>query len=106
MDMMKMMQQAKDMQDRMMTMKADLENIEVIGESGGGLVKATATCGKQLKDLSIEPEVLTPDDPEMTEDLIVAAVNDAMLKADQKTAEETQAMMGAMGLPSDIKLPF
>ncbi len=106
MDMMKMMKQAKEMQDKMMSMKADLENIEVEGQAGGGMVTATATCGKTLKSVKISPEVITPEDPEMLEDLICAAVNDAMAKADAKTAEETKAMMGGMGLPSDIKLPF
>ena len=106
MDMMKMMKQAREMQDRMMKMKADLDNITVEGQSGGGMVNATVTCGKQLKAIKIAPEVITPNDPEMLEDLIVAAVNDALCKADQKTAEETKAMMGSMGLPSDIKMPF
>ena len=106
MDMMKMMQQAKQMQDKMMKMKSDLENIEVIGQSGGGMVRATMTCGKQLKGLKIAPEVITPEDAEMLEDLVMAAVNDALNKADEKTAAETKAMMGGLGLPADIKLPF
>ena len=106
MDMMKMMQQAKQMQDKMMQMQAGLDNVEVTGQSGGGMVQVTATCKKTLKHVKIAPEAITPDDPEMLEDLIVAAVNDAMAKADQKTADETKAMMASMGLPADIKLPF
>ena len=106
MDMAKMMRQAKEMQDRMTQMQADLEHVEVIGQSGGGMVKATMTCKKTLRALEIAPEVITPEDPEMLADLIVAAVNDAGLKADTKTAEETKIMMGGMGLPDDIKLPF
>jgi len=106
MDMMKMMKQAKEMQDKMMSMKADLENVEVVGQAGGGMVTATMTCGKTLKGVTISPEVITPEDPEMLEDLICAAVNDASAKADAKTAEETKSMMGGMGLPGDIKLPF
>ena len=101
-----MMKQAKEMQDKMMSMKADLENVVVEGHAGGGMVTATMTCGKSLKGIKISPEVITPEDPEMLEDLICAAVNDASAKADAKTAEETKAMMGGMGLPSDIKLPF
>lgn len=103
---MKMMQQAKQMQDKMMSMKADLENVEVVGQAGGDMVVATMTCGGQLKSMKIAPEAITPEDPEMLEDLVTAAVNDAKSKADAKTAEETKAMMGGMGLPSDIKLPF
>jgi len=106
MDMMKMMKQAKEMQDKMMQMKSDLDNVEVVGQAGGGMVKATMSCGKTLKNLDISPEVITPDDPEMLADLIVAAVNDASAKADAKTAEETKSMMGGMGLPGDMKLPF
>ena len=106
MDMMKMMKQAKEMQDKMMQMQADLENVNVTGQSGGGMVEATMSCKKTLKGLKISPEVITPDDPEILEDLIVAAVNDASAKADEKTAEETKAMMGAMGLPSDMTMPF
>jgi len=106
MDMMKMMQQAKQMQDKMTQMKSDLENIEVVGQSGGGMVQATMTCGGQLKSIKISPDVITPEDPEMLEDLVTAAVNDAKSKADAKTAEETKSMMGGMGLPADIKLPF
>lgn len=106
MDMMKMMQQAKQMQDKMMQMKADLEKVEVTGQAGGGMVEATMTCGGQLKGMKIAPEVITPEDPEMLEDLITAAVNDAKSKADQKTAEETKTMMGGMGLPGNIDLPF
>ena len=103
---MKMMKQAKEMQDKMMQMKSDLDNVEVVGQAGGGMVKATMSCGKTLKNLDISPEVITPDDPEMLADLIVAAVNDASAKADAKTAEETKSMMGGMGLPGDMKLPF
>jgi len=106
MDMMKMMQQAKEMQDKMMQMQKDLENVEVTGESGGGLVQVTMTCKGVMKAIKIAPEVISPTDAEMLEDLIIAATNDAKAKGDAKLAEETQSMMGSMGLPSDIKLPF
>jgi len=106
MDMMKMMQQAKEMQDKMMEMQKGLENVEVIGESGGGMVRVTMTCKGVMKGIKISPEVISPSDPEILEDLIIAAVNDGKSKGDGKLADETKAMMGSMGLPSDIKLPF
>jgi DNA-binding YbaB/EbfC family protein len=106
MDMMKMMAQAKEMQDKMMQMQKDLENVEVEGESGGGMVTVTMTCKGVLKGIKIAPEVISPTDPEMLEDLIIAAVNDGKSKGDAKLADETKSMMGSMGLPSDIKLPF
>ena len=106
MDMMKMMQQAKEMQDKMMQMQADLENVEVEGQSGGGMVTVRMTCKGHMRGIKIAPECITPEDPEMLEDLIVAAVNDAKAKGDQKLADETKSMMSSMGLPADIKLPF
>ena len=103
---MKMMQQAKEMQDKMMQMQKDLEDEEVQGESGGGMVSVTMTCKGVMKGIKIAPEVISPSDPEMLEDLIIAAVNDGKAKGDSKLAEETKSMMASMGLPSDIKLPF
>ena len=106
MDMAKMMQQAKQMQDRMMQMQADLENVEVTGQSGGGMVVATMTCKGVMKDLKIAPEVIDPSDPDMLQDLVIAAVNDAKAKGDQTLAERTKEMMSSMGLPADMNLPF
>ena len=106
MDMMKMMQQAKEMQDKMVSMQAEMENVEVTGQSGGGMVTVTMTCKGKMTALKIAPEVITPEDPEMLEDLVLAAVNDTKAKGDQALADRTKDMMGGMGLPADIKLPF
>jgi len=106
MDMMKMMAQAKEMQTKMQDMQAKLAEQEVNGQSGGGMVTVTTTCKGEMKSIKIAPEVMDPTDPEMLEDLIKAACNDAKAKADEKMAEETKAMMGGMGLPGDMKLPF
>lgn len=103
---MKMMQQAKEMQEKMQAMQAKLQEQEVVGQSGGGMVSVTMTCKGEMRDVKIAPEVIDPTDPEMLEDLIKAACNDAKAKADEKLADETKAMMGGMGLPSDMKLPF
>lgn len=106
MDMMKMMQQAKDMQDKMQTMQKELENVEVQGQSGGGMVVVTMTCKGQMRNIEIAPEAITPEDPEMLQDLIIAATNDAKAKGDETLAERTREMMASMGLPADVKLPF
>jgi len=100
------MQQAKQMQEKMEALQAQLEQMEVDGQSGGGMVTTTITLKGQVRKLSIEPGVINADDKEMLEDLIMAALNDARAKADQKLAEETQKMMGSMGLPGNMQLPF
>ena len=106
MDIAKMMQQAKQMQDKMQIMQDKLAEQEVTGQSGGGMVSIVTSCKGEVRSIKIAPEVIDPTDPEMLEDLIMAACNDAKAKADEKLAEETKAMMGGMGLPGDMKLPF
>lgn len=100
------MQQAQQMQSRMEELQGELANVEVTGESGGGMVKATLTCRGQMTNLELDPSVISADDKEMMEDLIKAAVNDARTKADQKMSEETQKMMQELGLPANTQLPF
>ncbi len=106
MNIQKMMQQAKDMQDKMQSMQADLEHIEVEGASGGGLVKVVMSCKGDVKSINLDESILVPSEKEVVEDLIKAAFNDANAKKDQKTADETQRIMGDMGLPAGVKLPF
>ena len=102
----KMMQQAKEMQGKMEEMQAKMGDVEVQGESGGGLVKVTMTCKGELRSLDIDPSILVASEKEIVEDLIKAAINDAKAKADEKMADETSSMMGDMGLPAGMKLPF
>lgn len=106
MDMAKMMQQAKQMQDKMQAMQAELANVEVTGQSGGGMVVVTMTCKGEMKNVKIAPEVMDPTDPDMVGDLVVAACNDAKSKADSTLAERTKEMMSSMGLPANIDLPM
>jgi DNA-binding YbaB/EbfC family protein len=101
-----MMKQAQEMQTRMQEMQAEMEKMEVEGTSGGGMVTVTVTGKGELRRLSIDPSLITPDDKEVMEDLIVAAVNDAKAKADEHLREETQKLMGGMQLPPGMKLPF
>ncbi|MEQ8657547.1 MAG: YbaB/EbfC family nucleoid-associated protein [Hyphomicrobiales bacterium] len=105
MDIMKMMKQAKDMQEKMQTMQAEMADQTVEGSSGGGMVTVTLSGKGELSGLKIDPSLLVPDDVEILEDLLIAAHGDAKMKADQLVAEKTQSMMSGMGLPPGMKLP-
>lgn len=106
MNIMKMMQQAKEMQSKMAAMQEKLGEAEVQGSSGGGLVKVVSSCKGEVKKLDIDPSLIKGEEKEVLEDLIKAALNDCKAKADQRLAEETQKLMGEMGLPADMNLPF
>lgn len=105
-DMAKMMKAAKDMQDRMQQMQADLETITVTGESGAGLVRATATAKGELTALEIDPSIFVPSEKEVVEDLILAAIKDAQRKAQERMQSEMGRISQDLGLPADMKLPF
>ncbi len=105
-DMAKMMKQAQEMQGKMAQMQDDLDGISVTGESGAGLVKATATAKGELKALDIDPSIFNGDDKEVVEDLILAAIKDAQSKAQERSQQEMQKMAEAMGLPPGMNLPF
>ena len=105
----KMMQQAKAMQDKMQTMQEKMGNEAVDGASGGGLVKVTMACKGQCQSITLDPSVVVASDKEVLEDLLKAAINDAKSKADAKMADETQKMMSDLGLPPGMMgggLPF
>ncbi|NRB16543.1 MAG: YbaB/EbfC family nucleoid-associated protein [Rhodobacteraceae bacterium] len=105
-DMAKMMKSAQELQTKMTQMQDDLHNVMVTGESGAGLVKATASAKGELKALDIDPSIFNRDDKEVVEDLILAAVKDAQAKAVVKAQEEMARLTESMGLPKDVKLPF
>ena len=105
-DMSKMMKAAKDMQSKMDEMQDELANITVIGESGAGLVKATATAKGDLTALDIDPSIFHPDEKEVVEDLILAAIKDAQAKAADRSQREMAKLTEGLGLPADMKLPF
>ncbi len=104
----KMMQQAKAMQEKMQTLQENMGQVSVEGTAGGGLVKVVMTCKGHCQSVSIDPSLLVADDKEIVEDLVMAAVNDAKGKGDLKLAEETQKMMADLGLPPGMagNLPF
>jgi DNA-binding YbaB/EbfC family protein len=105
-DMAKMMKAAQDMQSKMAQMQDDLTTMTVVGESGAGLVRATATAKGELTGLEIDPSIFVPSEKEVAEDLILAAIKDAQAKATDRAQSEMQKLTEEMGLPADMKLPF
>ncbi|NBD29558.1 MAG: YbaB/EbfC family nucleoid-associated protein [Alphaproteobacteria bacterium] len=105
-DMAKMMKSAQELQQKMEQLQEDMQNMMVTGESGAGLVKATATAKGELKGLDIDPSIFNGDDKEVVEDLILAAIKDAQSRASDRAAEEMQKIQEELGLPAGMKLPF
>ncbi|MCI5086205.1 MAG: YbaB/EbfC family nucleoid-associated protein [Pseudomonadota bacterium] len=105
-DMAKMMKAAQEMQSKMGQLQDDLASLTVTGESGAGLVTATATAKGELVGLSIDESIFVPSEKEVAEDLILAAIKDAQQKAAEKSQEEMQKLTEGLGLPADMKLPF
>ena len=105
-DMGKMMKAAQEMQVKMTELQEQLHSMTVTGESGAGLVKATATAKGELTALDIDPSIFHADEKEVVEDLILAAIKDAQTKASDKSQEEMRKLTEGMGLPADMKLPF
>ena len=101
----KMMQQAQQMQFKLQEMQEKLGDVEVEGEAGGGMVKVRMTCKGEVIGLEVDPGVISPDDKETMEDLIVAAINNANVAKDERVKSETQAMMESLGLPPGTQLP-
>jgi nucleoid-associated protein EbfC len=98
------MKQAQAMQAKFQEAQAELERIEVEGQSGGGLVRVTLTAKGLLKGLTLDPSLLKPDDKEMLEDLIVAAYDDARKKADRLTEERMKSLTAGLPIPPGLKL--
>lgn len=105
-DMAKLMKQAQEMQAKMAEMQSGLENVNVVGQSGAGMVVATVNAKGTLKSLEIDPELFKPEDKEVVEDLIVAAVKDAQVKAQEAQANEMSKLTEGLNLPPGMKLPF
>lgn len=105
-DMAGMMKKAQEMQSKMAQLQEDLATMTVTGESGAGLVKATSTCKGELVGLDIDPSIFDPNEKEVVEDLILAAIKEAQMKASDKSQEEMGKITEGLGLPADMKLPF
>src|SRR5687767_12727872 len=104
MDLMKMMKQAQEIQGRMQKMQEDLADIEVEGQSGAGLVRVKLNGKLDARALKIDPSLIKPDDPEMLEDLIIAAFQDAKGKAEAAVQAKMQEITGGLSLPPGLKL--
>ncbi|MDJ0933631.1 YbaB/EbfC family nucleoid-associated protein [Breoghania sp.] len=106
MDFLKMMKQAKQLQEQMGNLQEEIGTIEVTGTAGAGLVTAVMSGKGEMKSLKINPSLAKEDEVEILEDLILAAHNDAKAKAEAAMQEKTQDLMSSMGLPAGMKLPF
>jgi DNA-binding YbaB/EbfC family protein len=100
-----LMRQAQQMQETMQKAQAELAEIEVTGESGAGMVKVTLNGRHEAKKVMIEPKLLT-EEKDMLEDLLVAAVNDAVRKVAARTQEKYSGLMSGLNLPPGMKLPL
>ena len=96
MNIQKMMQQAQEMQERL---QRQMSEIRIEATAGGGMVTVTVNGHKQVQKIVIDPEVVSKDDIEMLQDLMVAAINDAQRKVDEALASQMQGMMGGLNLP-------
>ena len=99
-----LMQQAQKMQENLQRAQEELANLEVTGSAGGGMVSVTLTGTKECRKVRIDPSVLS--DPEMAEDLVAAAINDASNKVDAESKAKMGAASAGMQLPPGMKLPF
>lgn len=101
-DLMGMMKQAKELQERMQTMQAELENTEVEGSSGAGLVQVRLTAKGECKGVRIDPSLVKPEEVEILEDLLVAAFADARVKSERVMQEKMQSITGGLSLPPGL----
>ncbi len=99
-----LMKQAQQMQDRMKKAQEELADVEVEGQSGSGLVKVTMTCAHVVRRIAIEPAAM--DDREMLEDLVAAAVNDAVRRVEETSQAKMSGFTAGLNLPPGFKLPF
>lgn len=100
-----MMKQAQEMQERMQEMQERLAETEVTGSAGAGMVSVVMTAKGEARRLSIDPSLMTGEEREVLEDLVVAAVNDAKAKAEAVSQEEMQKITGGLQLPPGFEMP-
>lgn len=100
-----LMKQAQQMQEHMKKMQDELATMEVEGQSGAGMVKITMTCRHDVKRVSIDPSLLA-DDKDMLEDLVAAAINDAVRRVDATVQEKMSGVTAGLPLPPGFRMPF
>ncbi|MBX9711651.1 MAG: YbaB/EbfC family nucleoid-associated protein [Xanthobacteraceae bacterium] len=101
-DFLGMMKQAAQLQSKMKEMQDELEQIEVEGVSGGGLVSVRMTAKMEVKGVTIDPSLMKPEEREVLEDLLVSAHNEARRKAEATVADKMQSLTGGLGLPPGL----
>ena len=101
-----MMKKAQEMQKKMQEIQESLANLEVEGTAGGCMVKIIMNCKNEVKKIALDPSIIKEEEKQMMEDLIVAALNDAKTKAEEKSKEEMAKLTGDLGLPPGMKMPF
>ena len=106
MNMMKMMKQAADLQKNMKEKQKELGKTEVQFSAGGGMVTAVATCDMKIKSIKINPDAVDPNDVDMLEDLVLAAVDGVLSTAQDTMGKEMSKLTSGMGLPAGMDLPF
>ncbi len=100
-----LMKQAQKMQEQLQKQQEQMANAEVIGESGAGMVKVTMNGRHDVKKVDLDPSLLS-EDKELLEDLLAAAVNDAVRKIEDKNKEAMSGLASGMGMPPGFKMPF
>ena len=106
MDFLGMMKQAKVLQEKMQGMQAEIAALEATGSAGAGLVTVTVDGKGALKRIKIDPSLAKPDEIEILEDLVIAAANDARVKAEAMAAEKMKTLTAGIPLPPGMSLPF
>ena len=101
-----MLKQAQAMQARMAELQSQLEQVEMTGSAGGGMVSVTVNGKGEARQVKVDSSLVDPEEIEVLEDLIVAAFNDAKAKVDAHVAEEMSKLTGGLNLPGGMKLPF
>jgi DNA-binding YbaB/EbfC family protein len=105
-DLMGMMKQAQELQARMQRMQEELQQLEIPGQAGAGLVQVTLNGKGEMRRIRIDPTLMKPDETEILEDLILAASQDAKSKVEVAMQEKMSAVTGGLPLPPGFKLPF
>lgn len=103
-DLMGLMKQAQGLQQKMADLQAELDTLEVEGSAGGDAVRITMTAKGQARSVRIDPSLLNPDEAEIVEDLVVAALNDARAKAERTTQARMEELTKGLPLPPGLKL--
>lgn len=101
-----MMKQAQQLQEKMAEMQERMNQVEMEGASGGGMVKVKVNGKGEMRGITIDPSLVDPKEVEVLEDLIMAAFNDAKAKVETHVAEEMGKITGGLNLPGGMKLPF